>query len=196
MRFYFYQSMKKRVFFITAFIAMVAMNVHGQKITAFLGGGIEFGGDEVYELFFTNGESSIGTAGQGGFLEAGGQCDFEKIPAFFIRGSAGFKFLLNPTENAATRFTRIPINFSGNWMFTDDIRFGAGFTKHFATRVIGDGFVADKDFTTSLGPRFELAYRGLALSYTFQNYTDQNNIDYSANCIGISYSGTIKLNKS
>ena len=132
---------------------------NAQNLKLLLGGGLEFGGDTAYELFFTDGGSSKGRTGQGGFIEAGGQYQFEVASKFLLRASLGFKFLLNTAENASTRITRFPLSLSGNWMLSDDIRLGVGTTTHLAAKVVGDGFFDDKDFNSSIGPRVELAYK-------------------------------------
>ncbi|MEL6926220.1 MAG: hypothetical protein AAFO94_19415, partial [Bacteroidota bacterium] len=129
-------------------------------------------------------------------IEAGAQYQLPKVPQLLIRGTLGFKFLLNPTENARTRITRFPVHLSANWVIKEDFRLGVGATNHLAAKVVGDGFVEDRDFDSSTGPRFEFAYKGFALSYTIINYTDQSDGEvFSANCFGISYSGTLTFNK-
>ena len=153
------------------------------------------GGDALYELFFTNGESSLGRAGQGGFIDLGVQYQVPAVPKLLLRGTLGYKFLLNPTENANTRVTRLPLTFSTNWMVTENIRLGAGLTKHLSAKVVGDGFVESKELESPWGPRFEVAWKGVTLSYTMLDYTDQNNEIFSANAFGISYNGVINFKK-
>ena len=187
--------MNKIILITTISVFCFSANLEGQQLKLLLGGGLELGGDEVYELFFTNGDSSKGRAGQGGFIEAGGLYQLKSVPDLHFRGTMGFKFLLNPTENANTRITRFPVNISANWMIDDNFRLGVGASKHLSAKVIGDGFVQDRDFSSSIGPRLEFAYKGIALTYSHLNYTDQNNMDFDASSFGLAYSGTINFRK-
>lgn len=157
-------KMNRVLLFLGLFFVNFSAGLNAQALKLLLGGGIELGGDEVYELFFTNGDSSSGRAGQGGYLELGGDYQISQVPQLHIRGSVGFKFLLNPSENADTRITRFPVNVSGNWMINDDFRFGLGVSKHLGAKVVGDGFVEDRDFSSSIGPRMELAFKGITAS--------------------------------
>lgn len=177
------------------FGSILSTQVSAQGLKLLAGGGIELGGDELYELFFTNGESTIGRAGQGGFIDLGAQYQVPSAPKLLFRGTIGYKFLLNPTENARTRITRFPLTFSTNWMATEDIRLSLGVSKHLSAQVVGDGFVEDKDLESTWGPRIEAGWKGITLSYTIMDYTDQNNEVFSANAFGISYNSTINFKK-
>lgn len=170
--------------------------LNSQNAKFLIGGGIEFGGDPVYELQFTNGESQDFPAGQGGFIEAGGQFHIPNLQKLFLRASVGYKFLLNASENANTRLTRVPVTLLANWKTAKRIRFGLGVTAHTNTKVDGDGFVPDLDFETAIGPRLELAYRNFALTYTILKYTDEMNETYDASSIGLAVTGTFGKSKT
>ena len=51
---------------------MNTLNAQGssQKLALYLGGGIEFGGDKIAEVYFTNGADQSVNAGQGGSVYA------------------------------------------------------------------------------------------------------------------------------
>ena len=72
-----------------------------------LEGGFEFGGDEVLELLFTNGDTQKLTAGQGGTIAAGLQFHPASVPRLSIAGTIGYKFVTNASENANVGITRV-----------------------------------------------------------------------------------------
>lgn len=153
-----------------------------------LAGGIEFGGDDLLEVAFTNGETQSIKAGQGGYVEIGGQFHLSQLKNFLLRASIGFKYTTTAAENADIRLTRLPINISGNYMATKDIRIGVGLSTHQNIRLKGDGFIEDYKLNKAIGPRFEIAYKWFGLSYTIMNYVDEMDEKYSANSIGFSVS--------
>ena len=151
-------------------------------------GGIEFGGDDILEVFFTNGESQTITAGQGGYISVGGQLDFSSIDFLMLRGSVGIKYVTTAADNANIRLTRIPINLTAFWKITDDIRLGVGGISYQGIKLNGDGFLPDTQYTSPLGAKIEFGYKWAALTYTMASYEDPDNQIFSANSIGFSFS--------
>ena len=72
------------------------------------------------------------------------------------------------------------------------IRLGTGFVTHQNIRFKADGIGQDVRFSGASGPVFEIAYRGIGLSYTVMTYKDQANETYAANAFGVTFSGVIK----
>lgn len=153
-------------------------------------GGIEFGGDEILKVFFTNGEDQTMKAGQGGYFALGGQFQMTKVKPLMLRAAIGLKYNTTAAENANIRFTRVPITLIPYWNINEDIRLGIGISSHQSVRLKGDGFVPDVDFTGSFGTRVEFGYKWVALTYTSMKYTDELNKSVSANSVGISVSFT------
>jgi len=176
---------------LTLFSFLHAQTDTSPNARLLLEGGIEFGGDEVLEVLFTNGESQNMTAGQGGYVAVGGQFQFSNIEKLLFRTSLGFKYVTTAAENANIRLTRFPVNVMAYWKIVDELRAGVGATTHLGVRFKGDDFVPDANFTSSLGPRFELGYKWIALTYTTLNYTATTGEQLSANSIGISVSVAI-----
>ena len=156
-----------------------------QSIGFLLDLGIEFGGDEIAEVFFTNGEDQSVNAGQGGFIAVGGEYSMDK---FAIRGTIGYKYVTTQASDANIRLTRIPINLSANYMVIDKLRIGAGISAQQGINFKGDGFLPDIDFGSATGPRFEVAYAGFGISYTLLKYKADGGVEYDANAFGINYS--------
>jgi len=147
--------------------------------------GLELGGDEIAEIFFTNGDDQSVNAGQGGSIAVGGEYAIDK---FAIRGTVGWKYVTTQASNANIRLTRVPINISANYMIIDKLRIGAGISSQQAIKFKGDDFLPDIDFGSATGPRFEIAYAGVGLTYTMLTYKEKNGtLEYSADAFGLNY---------
>jgi hypothetical protein len=153
-----------------------------------LSGGFEFGGDKIAEVYFTNGEKQGVRAGQGVSVAVGAQLQIPGAEKFLVRSSIGFKYVTTAADNVHIRLTRMPILVSANYMAIPKLRIGAGISMHTGIRFKTDGLGDDQDFKSASGPVFEIAYAGIALSYTAMKYKDQSAKSYAANAIGISYS--------
>lgn len=157
------------------------------KVALVIEGGFEFGGDEVIELLFTNGDTQTLTAGQGGTIAIGGQFQPASIPRLSLAATVGYKFVTNASENANIGITRIPLELIGRWKLDDDWSLGAGVVRHASVNVNGDGFVPDISMDASTGATLELGWRWAALSWTTIEYTDPNGGVYDAGSIGVSF---------
>jgi hypothetical protein len=158
-------------------------------------GGIEYGGDEILKVLFTNGGDQTMKAGQGGFLAVGGHFEFNQVKNLMIRASIGVKYNTTAADNANIRLTRFPLVVIPYWKIKDNFRVGIGVTSHQQVRLKGDGFFSDVDFKSSIGPRFEFGYKWVALTYTAVNYKVKNDDTYSASSIGMSASFVLPSGK-
>lgn len=188
----------KKMFLLFVLLTFVSSNMLAQEaekklpVRFLIGGALEFGGDEVAKIYFTNGEDQSVRAGQGGSVFVGGQFQLPKEPRLLFRATLGFKYVTTQADNVHIRLTRIPLIASANWMITDKIRLGAGIVSHQNIKFKADGIGQDITFGGANGPIFEVAYRGIGLTYALMKYKDQSNVTYSANAIGISFSTTIQ----
>ncbi|MFN7495324.1 MAG: hypothetical protein ACK5RG_20565 [Cyclobacteriaceae bacterium] len=151
-------------------------------------GGFEFGGDEILQVFFTNGGNQTMRAGQGGYIAFGGQLQFAKVKQLTVRASLGIKYNTTAADNADIRLTRLPVTITPFWNINDDFRLGVGVTTHINPSLHGDGFVPDVAYTSTTGPRFEFGYRWIALTYTAISYKTVSGASFSASSIGVSLS--------
>jgi hypothetical protein len=158
-------------------------------------GGVEYGGDELLKIFFTNGGNQTMRAGQGGYVAAGGQLQFSAIKNFMLRGTIGFKYNTTAAENANIRLTRIPITLMPNLLLKNNFRVGLGITTHQGVNFKGDGFAQDMKFTSSLAPRFEVGYKWVSLTYTSMKYKAETGKELSASSFGISFSHAFSKKK-
>jgi hypothetical protein len=156
-----------------------------QKLTLSLGSGIEFGGDKVAEVYFTNGADQSVNAGQGGSILAA--LDYAIGKSFRIRTVAGYKYVTTAANNANIRLTRFPIQFSGIVNLDKKWWLSAGFATQQGIRFKGDGFLDDLNLTTKGGPTFGLGYNAFYLSYTGMKYKDNLQYEYDASSVGLGF---------
>lgn len=180
------------MFILSLFVHAVAQDESTYRPVRFLiAGALEFGGDEVAEVSFTNGDSQSINAGQGGSIAIGAQIQFPKVEKFLLRGSIGYKYVTTQADNVHIRLTRVPMQLTANYMAAPKLRLGAGIVTHSGVKLNADGLGANMTFKSNAGPVFEIAYYGIGLSFTALKYTDQDNNTYSANAFGITFSGVL-----
>jgi len=160
-----------------------------------LEGGVEYGGDEIIKVFFTNGGDQTMRAGQGGYIAAGGQFEFSSIKNFILRTTIGIKYNTTAADNANIRLTRIPITLMPQLQLKHNFRIGLGITTHQSINFKGDGFVQDIKFTSSLAPRLEFGYKWIALTYTPIKYKAESGKELSASSFGIALSHAFSKKK-
>ncbi|MCC5938499.1 MAG: hypothetical protein JJU34_14565 [Lunatimonas sp.] len=158
-------------------------------------GGFEFGGDEILQVFFTNGGDQTLRAGQGINLGIGGEMQFANFRHLIIRSAIGLKWTPTAADDANVMFLRFPVHLTPFWKINEDFRFGVGITTHLNPKLRGDGFFPDVAYTSSTNPRFEFGYKWFALTYTPMTYQNRQGESFSGNSIGISFSGTLPYNR-
>ncbi len=193
--------MKKIIFATLLTFLLTATNVFSQQsensmIARFLvEGGVEYGGDEILKVFFTNGGDQTMKAGQGGYFGVGGQFEFTQVKNLMIRTLIGIKYNTTAADNANIRLTRFPLIVIPYWKIKNDFRVGIGIASHQQAKLKGDGFIPDVDFKSTIGPRIEFGYKWVALTYTAINYKSEDDESFSASSIGISASFNLPKNK-
>ena len=151
-------------------------------------GGLEYGGDDVAEVYFVDGSKQSVKAGQGASIGIGTEFQVPSLKKLLFHATAGYKFVTTKADNANISLSRVPIQLTANWMATKKLRFGAGLASHQAIHFKADGIGEDITFRSAMGPTVELAYSVIGLTYTAMTYKDQANRSYSANAIGVSLS--------
>ena len=168
-----------------AFMNTLNAQSSSQKLSLSLGGGIEFGGDKIAEVYFTNGADQSVNAGQGGSLYAAVEYALHK--SFRIRTLAGFKYVTTAAENANIRLTRFPLQISGIVNLNKDWYLSAGLATQQGIRFKGDGFLDDLKLKTKGGAVFGLGYNSFFLTYTGMKYKDNRQNEYDASSIGLGF---------
>ncbi len=147
--------------------------------------GIEFGGDEVLTLFFTTGGDQTMYAGQGGYIAVGADIYHHQLEKLRLRISGGIKYVTTAADNANIRLTRYPVNVLAHYKVWKELRIGAGMSTQLGAKLKGDGFFSDTEFSSSIGPKFEIGYDWIGLTYTIIDYTDPDDNVLSANSFGV-----------
>ncbi len=166
-----------------------------KPVRLLLSGALEFGGDEVAKVFFNNGEDQAVNAGQGGTISVGAQFEFRQTRKFVLRTSIGYKYLTTAADNVHIRLTRVPLQFTANFLPTEKFRLGAGLATHTGIKFNSGGLGENMSFKSNVGPVIEFAYNGMGLSFTALRYKDQYNTSYAANAFGFTFSGVIPGNR-
>ncbi len=154
-------------------------------------GALEFGGDEVAKVYFTNGKSQSVNAGQGGSIAVGTEYRVPGEERLRFQASIGYKYVTTQADNAHIRLTRVPMQFTANWMAAPQFRIGAGVVSHQAIHFNAGGLGDNISYKSASGPVFELAYGVAGLSYTAMSYKDDTNTSYSANAVSFSFTFTL-----
>jgi hypothetical protein len=157
--------------------------------------GFDWGGDEILQVFFTNGNDQTMRAGQGINLGVGGEFQFATVKQLMVRSAISLKWSPTAADDANIMFLRFPVHLTPFWKINDDFRFGVGITTHLNPKLRGDGFFPDVSYSSSTNPRFEFGYKWFALTYTPMNYTDRRGDVFSGNSVGVSFSGTLPSRK-
>jgi hypothetical protein len=177
-----------RALFASLLLALpVALNAQGPVASMVFEGGIEFGGDEIAEVTFTDGSKQKIYAGQGGSIAFGALVRPREGSPLDFRATVGYKFVTTAAENSDLGMSRVPLELIATYRVAPDWTVGAGVVTHAAARFDGGGFAPNVDLESSTGVTLELAWRGIALSYTALTYTDEVGNDFDAGSIGISY---------
>ena len=185
MRFNFCKSVYMAITFVVIFSASGFSQEAKKGLTLSLGGALELGGDQVAQVYFTNGEDQSVNAGQGGSILVGLEYGFNKF--FSIRSVLGYKYVTTAATNANITLTRFPMRFSGVVHFSPKWWASAGYATQQRIVFKGDGIIDNFKLSTSGGPHIEFGYDNFFLNYTGMKYTDNLNAEYNASCFGIGF---------
>lgn len=191
-----------KLFLLNTFIFLCTTNSSAQSVTTetelqsspfrlLWGAALELGGETVAEIDFENGDSQDIKSGQGGSIFVGTEIQFPAIDFLVLQATIGIKYVTTQADNAHIRLTRFPIEIGANYLITDDIRIGGGFSAHTNINLKADGIGPDLAFDNSGGPYFEASYAGFGLRYTNMSYTDEFGFDYDASSVGVFYKGVL-----
>ena len=158
-----------------------------KPLSLLIQGGYDFGGDKLLEIEYQDGSVDTLRTGQGFNLAIGGEFRPNTSQDFSLRGTAGFRYSSNRESDVEASIYSFPVELSANWYPSRDLRLGIGYVEHLNTKLDSYDF-GNTSFEDASGPKYEIAYKGFALSYTNINYIDQDGFDYSADSFGLSYS--------
>ena len=148
---------------------------------------LDYGGDDIATLAFTNGDTQNIKAGQGVAFGVGGWFRPAESVPFEIQGILGYKVVFNASDNADIKVTRTTLQLNGIYRFANDWYAGGGYTMHMSPELDGDGFFEDIEFDDANGFTFEFGWKWVGLHYTSMEYSSPGYEDADASHIGIRF---------
>jgi hypothetical protein len=152
-----------------------------------LGADLDFGGDDVATVSFTDGSSQDVTAGQGVTVSVGGYFRPVETVHFVVRGALGYKYVTTAASNADINMSRVVLQLMGNYNFNSDWWGGIGVVQHSGTELDGDGFFRDVSFDDATGFAAELGWRWVGLHYTNIEYDSDLGGTVDASNVGVRF---------
>lgn len=165
--------------------ALAADAPSGAKFGFLVEGDIEYGGDDILTVSFTNGSSQDIKLGQGATLAVGGYFKPNASSPFSVRGTVGYKFVTTAASNADIGIDRIVYELVGNYEWPSGFRVGAGLTQHTGIKLDGDGFGPNVEFDDATGVTAEFGWKWISLSYTAIDYKDEFGGKWDAGSVGL-----------
>ena len=111
----------------------------------------EFGGDNIAEVFYTNGTTQNIKAGQGVTLGAGAH--YQPAASLFdFTATVGYKFVRTAASNANLGIDRVVVKLTGSYTLPNNFWLAAGPVWHVGTKFKGDGYLPDVDDGPQLEP--------------------------------------------
>ncbi len=146
---------------------------------------LEYGGDDIATVEFTDGSGQHVKTAQGVTAAIGGQYRASADSPFSVRGTVGYKYVTTAASNADIHIGRVVYELVGGYVWDSGWRLGAGITHHSNIKFDADGFGQDVRFDDATGPTVELGWRWIALSYTQLDYTDEYGGNWDASSFGL-----------
>jgi hypothetical protein len=184
--------MRKFVFAASFAAALMALTPASQAGDTKRGGWLmqadfDYGGDDLAELEFTDGDSQNVKAGQGVSLAVGGWFRPMESTPFELQAIFGYKFVFTAADNADIKVTRTTFQLNGIYRFANDWYVGGGLTRHMSPTLHGDGFFDDIDFDDANGFTAEFGWRWIGLHYTKMDYSSPGYEDADASHVGVRF---------
>jgi hypothetical protein len=149
---------------------------------------LEYGGDNVVTIIFTNGDTQKIKAGQGATLSLGGH--YKPAASHWdFSATIGYKFVTNASSNSDLNIHRMVYKVLGEYRFDNNWWLTAGPVMHSGTKLDGDGFVPDVKFKSSTGAQVGVGWKWVGLTYTTMKYKGPFPGSVDANAIGVSFAG-------
>jgi hypothetical protein len=129
----------------------------------------EFGGDNLVEVIYRNGDTQHIKAGQG--VTFGGGIHYRPLalPVDFA-ATVGYKFVRTASYNTDLGVNRVVIEFTGTVPVGNHFWVTAGPVWHTSTKLNGDGFIPSVDFDDAVGGMVGFGWRWVGVRYTKLEY--------------------------
>jgi hypothetical protein len=129
----------------------------------------EFGGDNLVEVFYRDGETQHIKAGNGVTLGGGIHYRPVSVPIDFA-ATVGYKFVRTAGVNTDLGVNRVVIKLTGTYPLGNHFWVTAGPVWHAGTTLNGDGFISDVNFDDAVGGMVGFGWRWIGVSYTNIKY--------------------------
>jgi hypothetical protein len=149
---------------------------------------LEFGGDPVATVYFSDGTSQDVKAGQGVSIAVGGHFRASDKSPWDTRATIGYKYVTTKATNADITLTRVPLELIVDYMFENGGWLGLGVSHHTNISFDSDGLGPEGDFDDATGPVIEAGWNWIAATYTIMDYSAGGE-SASANNFGIKVIG-------
>jgi hypothetical protein len=144
----------------------------------------EFGGDNVVQVFYTNGHTQDIRAGQGVTVSAGVHYQLPAAP-LDIAATVGYKFVTTSDYHTDLGIYRVVFKLTGTYELPRHFWVDAGPVWHTGVRLKGDGYVPDVNFDDAVGATIGAGWRWFGVSYTNIRYKSPVTDDVTANNVGV-----------
>ena len=148
---------------------------------------LDYGGDDLATVAFTNGESQHVKAGQGVSFGVGGYFRPVESAPFELQAILGYKVVFTAADNADIKVTRSTFQLNGIYRFANDWYAGGGLTHHMGPELNGDGFFEDIEFDDATGFTAEFGWRWIGLHYTKMDYSSEGYEDADSSHVGLRF---------
>lgn len=155
----------------------------GKRLGFQIAAALEFGGDDVATVLFTDGSSQDVKAGQGITIAAG--MHYLVTPKIDLQATIGYKYVTTQANNADINLSRIPVEISAHYLLPNDFHIGIGGVTHQGIKFESDGVGEDAEFDDAYGVTASLGWRWVSLSYTDIDYKDEGGNKFDASNFGL-----------
>jgi len=146
---------------------------------------LEFGGDSIGTVLFTDGSSQKVRTGQGGTLALGGHYR-PAGSSLDLVASIGWKFVTTKASDADIGIDRAVIQVLALYDPDDAFWAGAGPVLHTGTRFKGGGLTEDISFDPSFGLTLQAGWKWIGVTYTLMKYQAPG-VSHDASALGVSF---------
>lgn len=145
-----------------------------------LDGAVEFGGDNLVDVFFQDGGTQHIRAGDGATFGGGIHYRPVSLPIDFA-AIVGYKFVRTAAYNTNLGIDRVVFKFTGTVPLPSHFWVTAGPVWHTGTKLNGDGYLPDVNFNDAVGGMVGFGWRWIGVSYTAIKYSGPfaGNVDAS-----------------
>jgi hypothetical protein len=148
---------------------------------------LEFGGDQVASVLYTNGSTQGVNAGQGGTLALG----MHYRPARWdvdLSATLGYKYVTTAASNADINISRTVLQVLATYDPADSWWVGAGPVWHNGVKFDVGGLGRNLDLGNSTGFTLQAGWKWIGVTYTKMDYTEVTTgrgYKYDASAVGI-----------